>query len=391
MPPTNSPNNLKTTPLNIAIIGSGISGLLAARILRPQHNVTIYERHSHAVETGAAINIGPNGIVILDSVGFDRRRARTLTYNKAGAITTDTVIDYEREFGADWLFFHRSDLHNEPLRLATAPSAELGVEGVPTKVRFGAKAVGVDVEAGEVRLARGDVVRADLVVVNRQRAAADGIKSTLRESVLPCTPNSTPIPAGSSVFRFTLTRAQVHAALGHIPDKLDRTQPGCITTVLPSTPRSAGAAHSPRVWNVHRTPPLPSYINGRTVLIGDAAHAMPPHQGQGGTQAIEDAEPLRVCFGDHVTSGAVPALLRDFDRVRRPRASKIQVNNVQAKGRRSAAEIHRFLRFNWTFAGIWEEVRNLEMSQAGAVGGAAAGVEAAQRGVYRLWLIQVGW
>ncbi|KIP07412.1 hypothetical protein PHLGIDRAFT_47961, partial [Phlebiopsis gigantea 11061_1 CR5-6] len=40
-------------------------------------------------------------------------------------------------------------------------------------------------------------------------------------------------------------------------------------------------------WAVHTTPPLRSFVSGRAVLLGDAAHAMMPYQGSGAGQAIE--------------------------------------------------------------------------------------------------------
>ena len=49
--------------------------------------------------------------------------------------------------------------------------------------------------------------------------------------------------------------------------------------------------------------PLPRFIRGRVVLMGDAAHAMTPNLGQGGNQALEDA----------ITLAALVAQARDLD------------------------------------------------------------------------------
>jgi salicylate hydroxylase len=79
---------------------------------------------------------------------------------------------------------------------------------------------------------------------------------------------------------------------------------------------------------------------------------MTPHQGQGGTQAIEDAEGFRLFLGPKATTSHVPAILEDFDSVRRPRASQIQNNTRMAAARKSAEDIYRFEQFNWNYPGI---------------------------------------
>ena len=70
--------------------------------------------------------------------------------------------------------------------------------------------------------------------------------------------------------------------------------------------------------------PLPTYINGRTVLIGDAGHAMVLYQGQGANQTLEDIEGLNALLKDFVNCDAIPRALEIWDSVRRPRASEIE-------------------------------------------------------------------
>jgi salicylate hydroxylase len=51
---------------------------------------------------------------------------------------------------------------------------------------------------------------------------------------------------------------------------------------------------------------------------------MTPHQSQGGTQAIEDAEGFELFNKTGITRAEIPEILGVFDSVRRPRASQIQ-------------------------------------------------------------------
>jgi len=50
------------------------------------------------------------------------------------------------------------------------------------------------------------------------------------------------------------------------------------------------------LWQLRDIEPLQTWVKGRTILIGDAAHAMLPLQGQGASQGFEDAEALQALF-----------------------------------------------------------------------------------------------
>lgn len=76
----------------------------------------------------------------------------------------DHSLNWEKDYGDKWLSSNRADLRNELLRLATAPSAELGLDGNPAKIVFGAEVVEVDTEKGRVTLKNGDVYESDLVI-----------------------------------------------------------------------------------------------------------------------------------------------------------------------------------------------------------------------------------
>ena len=84
-------------------------------------------------------------------------------------------------------------------------------------------------------------------------------------------------------------------------------------------------------WALVDLPRLPRWSRGRVVLLGDAAHAPLPHQGQGAGLAIEDAYAL----GALLAKGGLDdygSAFESFENLRRRRAWTVQAYS-RAAGR----------------------------------------------------------
>ena len=76
-------------------------------------------------------------------------------------------------------------------------------------------------------------------------------------------------------------------------------------------------------WGLFDRRPLKSWSKGRLTLLGDAAHPMLPHLGQGVNQAIEDGVALSILLQGR-TSSEVPNILQAYERLRKPRTDMVQ-------------------------------------------------------------------
>lgn len=384
--------------VKVIIVGAGIAGLCAAVSLRRAGcDVEIFEKSAFATEIGAALTLTPNAALVLERLGFSIKRSRACTVNAwttvdGATLETLNSIDLsksEQMFGAPGRTVHRIDLHSELLRLATEEHPEQPA-GKPVKLRLGAHVVRATTD-GSIVLHDGSTYSADFVV------AADGLHSVVRDAVLGSDSNEkAPWASGHSAFRFLIETEVLEKDPELAP--LLETKPSIATTFVDSDDprprritwyscrdgktqnfvgihptkkyhlevddvnatknnmkkefghfheklkRIIDLAEHVKCWPLLTHDPYPRWVRGRVVLIGDAVHPILPFGGQGGNMAIEDGGALGFLFKDVVDPDQVESRLELFERVRKNRASRVQVLSSVSSGSELEveAEVRRF-------------------------------------------------
>jgi 2-polyprenyl-6-methoxyphenol hydroxylase-like FAD-dependent oxidoreductase len=98
-------------------------------------------------------------------------------------------------------------------------------------------------------------------------------------------------------------------------------------------------------WTV---PPLPTWERDGVVLVGDAAHALPPSSGQGSSQALEDVEAFVLLLSHHLhqnysrknmmTSNSLKDVIRraasQYMALRKPRVTEILKHAQQTQSKK---------------------------------------------------------
>jgi len=85
-------------------------------------------------------------------------------------------------------------------------------------------------------------------------------------------------------------------------------------------------------WGMYDREPLPRWSSGRLTLLGDAAHPMLPHLGQGASQALEDAVTLATLLEASTSSADVPRALAAYEGLRRDRTARVQLGSRRQLG-----------------------------------------------------------
>lgn len=415
-----------STQFRIIIVGGGIAGMAAAIALRaPNRQITVLEQSRLCAEIGASISLQPNATRILqtrwgitDLIESSRGTVDCgfRIFNTDGKLVNEIPLLARKQYEADRIVWHRQDLHTLLIDAAKDPSRA----GPPVTIKTSSRVTACDCDAGTITLENGENLEADLII------GSDGIHSNLRSIVLG--KHIIPKPTGSSCYRLMLSTSELRQQAPNFVAQITPEEPytsmimahDCrlimgparngelygIVALVPDTkmhedPNAAQSwvtegdpekmldtfkdfpewtkemlrsASKVGLWQLRDIDPLETWVKGRVILIGDAAHAMLPTQGQGASQTIEDAEALGAFFQDvteQISKDEIAQRLNKVFAARHERASLIQRYSRDAAKpatEKGSNEIKmrpdQFMDYNCTYKGAleWQKQRAVDSS-----------------------------
>jgi salicylate hydroxylase len=337
---------------SVIIVGGGIGGLFAANALLAQGlKVTVYEQAPALGEVGAGVYITPNCVRQLQRIGVGpavekwgaRVGHKSQYFHHDGTAIANVQVTDTAGWNATY-GMHRADL-----------VGMLADNLPPGVVRTGHRCAGYERDGAVARVTfdNGAAAEADVVV------GADGIHSVLRRHVHP---ESQPVFSGTVTYRgvvpaelvpdwpqqswlmwlgrgkhflaYPLRAGTLVNFVGFVPGSRDMRE-SWSAAGDPDALRREFAGWDARIGYLlnqvrltFRTAlfdrdPLPSWTKGRLTLLGDAAHAMLPHLGQGANQSIEDGMALATILANADRSTVLAGLLL-YERLRRERTAQVQ-------------------------------------------------------------------
>ena len=341
--------------LRIAIIGGGIGGLTAALALRARGlDVAVFEQAQVLREIGAGVSIYANAARLLKRVRLNDQLQEigspicgiTLRTSAGEPITTPAG-PATPTFSKDGQGYnvHRADFLN--VLFGALPKGTVNLDH---------RCIQLKEESGRVHLsfASGASAEADVVI------GADGIRSVVqREIGLQSRPTSEGmmayrglIPAdrlawasdlkdpalwlgsGRSFLLYPVARGRLINMVAFVPTDTDSEEswsaPGELKALAAEyvgwdkpVQDTINALDETFRWGIYDRAPLPYWSTGRITLMGDAAHPMVPHVGQGAGQAIEDGFTLAVLL-EGCRADDVAGRLKLYETLRLERTRKVQ-------------------------------------------------------------------
>ncbi|KAJ7472753.1 FAD/NAD(P)-binding domain-containing protein [Mycena latifolia] len=361
-----APHEDSPPPLKVLVVGAGIGGLAAAIALRRNgHLVEIFEASEIKTEVGAGIGVQVNALRVLERWGLRKENLKGVNYDGITTFDSKTGEGIARRWlvpGMDKyqsLLCHRSDVHDELLRLAVGEG-----EGVPAQLHLGSKVLECDPEKGTITLKNEETIHADLVI------GADGLHSVIRTNILGA-PQTAPA-SGLSCFRSLIDASKLRGEMDWLTEGFSgarsvivkegeyrvifvypcrsgrlinvvalyrdphQDDPGWSATgtreelletfndIHPKFLALLALVENPILrWQLRVLPVLPTWVRGRAALLGDAAHATLPTLGQGAAMAIEESGALGCLLPLGTRREDVPSRLEAYQVLRKTRGDYV--------------------------------------------------------------------
>lgn len=307
------------------VAGAGIAGLATALgLARGGRTVHVLERAAEFGEVGAGIQLAPNALSALDTLGvLDKVLAHAVYPERKvylDAVTGKTIatIDLGEQFvaryGYPYVVAHRVDLHAallEGCRESGLVTLENSQE-VVSAVNQPDGTVHVTTLSGR-RYVADAVVGADGVRSNLRKAIVDddlvaskyvAYRGTVPTEVVGADVTSSPavlcwLGPNMHLIQYPLREGRLYNNVAVFksdayspdsddwgtPEELDARFAACCETV-----QNAGKYLSRDIrWPMYDREPAEKWVDGKVALIGDAAHAMLQYLAQGGAQSLDDS------------------------------------------------------------------------------------------------------
>jgi 2-polyprenyl-6-methoxyphenol hydroxylase-like FAD-dependent oxidoreductase len=327
------------------IVGAGVGGLAACVALRRAGwEVRIHERAANPRELGFGLLLAPNALAALDELGLGDRLRRTgtaATRVEIRRLDGRLLRRLDTQVGGPTMVALRPELHGALLDAVGSDALRLGSE-VRSYHRDGDGA-GIAIALRDGTTESGDVL-----------IGADGVDSIVRRRLHPSEPP--PRPSGFCAIRgvshgvasvlgdlaavgyldegveaatalagrdvvywyFSLLSSETPTPAADpraaLADRLERADMALRTVV------AAARAEDVRFDDLWRRDPLRTWGDGPVTLLGDAAHPLLPHTGQGAAQALEDAVALGLAISG---SRDAETALRRYEAVRASRTASL--------------------------------------------------------------------
>jgi len=342
----------------VLIAGGGIGGLAAAMGLAQKGIRSILLEKAAALgEIGAGIQLGPNAFHAFDYLGVGQPARGMAVYidqlRLMDALTADEIthIDlrdaFRARFGNPYAVVHRGDLHGVLLKACR--------EHALIELRTSAEVIGYDQDGASVtaRLASSERVTGSLLI------GADGLWSNIRRQVIG---DGAPRVSGHTTYRSVIPTAEMPEDLRWNAATL-WAGPKChivhyplsgwkvfnlVVTCHNDAPEPVagkpvsdeevmqGFSHVHaraqniirhgrdwKLWVLCDRDPAQGWVDGRVVLLGDAAHPMLQYFAQGACMALEDAVSLSHMLDAH--AGDTAAALASYNAQRFVRTARVQL------------------------------------------------------------------